>query len=561
MKKIICTIAAIAIACGGSVYATDLSVSLKIGSPIGLIDYNRKIQLDAANDKVSPLIIDSRTMIPLRFVAEAFASVVEWDDETKTATVYKNGNVTKFVVGEWSIYINGEEVPIDSPPVIVEERVMIPLRALAENVFDKALHWDDANKVIIIADKYDEYWYNSEFIDYIIRQIEGEQATPVQPDSEYIPPAHIEPIVVATPTPTPTPAQPVYDEEGFNEVVFDDASYDFTETEQPPIVPPQRPIPTPQPEPVQPPQQTYAQHGDIVDPYKPYTYEQMRQDLTALSSIYDFIQVSTLGYSVEGRELPLVKFGYGSNKIYIEAAAHGREYISASFIMEFIDQASQAYAAGGDYYGYDIAAALTENTFYIIPMLNPDGVTIAQQGPDGSADPDKIKSMRLVETMHGYLSWKSNANGVDFNANYPINWKPSVNKPNSNGTAGKSEGSEPEVQAALTLINSVEFSVFGSFHSQGEVIYWHDTGYQPETERLAEQMVNKMAKQSGFLKIGKSSSAGSGLCSYARGVLQKPAFTIEIAPYYGNIPYPDKDFDKVWEKAKLLPLMLTEQGQ
>ena len=53
---------------------------------------------------VEPQIIDSRTMIPIRAVFEKMGAIVDWDEETKTATCTKNDVVAKVTLGDKKIY-------------------------------------------------------------------------------------------------------------------------------------------------------------------------------------------------------------------------------------------------------------------------------------------------------------------------------------------------------------------------------------------------------------------------------------------------------------------------
>ncbi len=603
----------------------DNMVSLQIGCPNALIGYG-KTPIDASNPNVAPLIVNDRTMLPLRFVAEAFNAEVAWVGETKTAHISYNGTTTSVTVGESYIYVDGAPIPIDAPPVIIEERTMLPLRAIAENALGKTLYWDAQRKVAIIADDYRPYWEDDSFVDYLVslmQPVDNPMQLKTTPDSLSMagyrsPEGNISSAdggvydqayaqggdgsVFHEEIPDYTEDDHTYTGDGyadhggingntggFNNDYTDDnfnEHHDYpnhggfdegdgitgnpangggraTYTPQPTVTRTVAPSPTPTRTAIPTPRPSVPPAGmgsniayPIVKPYGPYTYETLLGDINALSQ-YDCIVSTIIGKSVEGRDIPMLKLGYGGTNIYIEATAHGREYIATSFIMKFTEEAARAYAAGESLFGYDIANLLSEYTYYIIPMLNPDGASIAQSGLGGSKDPEHIKTIKISDKVNGYKGWKANANGVDFNANYPINWRGSVNGPSSNGNAGTSGGSEPEVQAVLSLIDNIPFEVFGSFHAQGEVLYWHDTGYNADTLKKAEALTDTIAKATGFVKMARVNTAGAGLCSYARGKLQKPALTVEVAPYIGDVPYPDKDFDRVWEKAKIIPLLLA----
>ncbi len=104
-------------------------VTLTLGKNIGHVNNEAKL-LDA-----SPLIKNIRTMLPVRFVAEAFGAAVGWDGATSTATLTaENGDVIKIKVGASSLTVNGCEVALDSPAFIDSKtnRTYLPVRAVAE---------------------------------------------------------------------------------------------------------------------------------------------------------------------------------------------------------------------------------------------------------------------------------------------------------------------------------------------------------------------------------------------------------------------------------------------
>ncbi len=104
----------------------------------------------------SPIIENGRTLVPLRAVAEALGCSVVWDANTKTAS-FSMGDVMAIVtVGNDYIVVGdgvyNENVPVDSPAVIVNSRTMIPLRALSEG-FGYNVEWDAATRTVNISSK------------------------------------------------------------------------------------------------------------------------------------------------------------------------------------------------------------------------------------------------------------------------------------------------------------------------------------------------------------------------------------------------------------------------
>lgn len=109
-----------------------------------------------AGDKVIELDVpafinaDSRAMLPVRAVIEALSGTVaiKWDDATKTAFFSMGSRVFSMTVGQKTMSINGTNVAMTTAPVIVNERIFIPLRDLgvALGLNDDKIVWDDATK-------------------------------------------------------------------------------------------------------------------------------------------------------------------------------------------------------------------------------------------------------------------------------------------------------------------------------------------------------------------------------------------------------------------------------
>ncbi len=104
-------------------------------------------------DGVMPEIVNDRTLIPLRAVSETLGAEVEWNGEDKSVTVTYGDNSIVITVGNMTALVNGEEVEIDSPALIKKDRVLVPIRVIAEALGLK-VEWDDeSNSVIVDEDK------------------------------------------------------------------------------------------------------------------------------------------------------------------------------------------------------------------------------------------------------------------------------------------------------------------------------------------------------------------------------------------------------------------------
>jgi len=99
-----------------------------------------------------PAYIDNdRTMVPLRLIAEAFFTRVDWNDTDKSITVRDCDKVAQFWIGKNTVRISdsdGERFEaIDTPPQITDDRTFIPIRAVSE-ILGGIVSWDAPTKTV-----------------------------------------------------------------------------------------------------------------------------------------------------------------------------------------------------------------------------------------------------------------------------------------------------------------------------------------------------------------------------------------------------------------------------
>lgn len=103
---------------------------------------------------VPPQLIDNRTMVPLRKIFEAMGAEVEWDNYTKTVTAVKGDERVIATVDNKNVYISGETKVLDVPPMIVDDRTLVPVRFVAES-FGANVNWDEPTRTVIIMTEWD----------------------------------------------------------------------------------------------------------------------------------------------------------------------------------------------------------------------------------------------------------------------------------------------------------------------------------------------------------------------------------------------------------------------
>jgi len=98
-----------------------------------------------------PIIENDRVLVPLRAIFEEMGAVVAWNQQTSTATAtYDWGRVNISITIDSNILIrNGVEIPLDVPARIVGGRTLVPVRAIAES-FGAEVSWVNATRTVTI---------------------------------------------------------------------------------------------------------------------------------------------------------------------------------------------------------------------------------------------------------------------------------------------------------------------------------------------------------------------------------------------------------------------------
>ena len=132
--------------------ASRLEAKLVIGSKemIKSVDgVEQKVFMD-----IAPFIEGDRTMLPIRFVAEALGFNVQWDNENRTVILIDKENVVKIPVDTNQIIVNGKVYESDVKPVIRNDRTMLPIANIARALGlkdGKDIFWNGNTKEVLIT--------------------------------------------------------------------------------------------------------------------------------------------------------------------------------------------------------------------------------------------------------------------------------------------------------------------------------------------------------------------------------------------------------------------------
>jgi hypothetical protein len=121
--------------------AADLEAALPADPPI-YVEYNNTI----LGFETPPTLDSDRTLVPMRFLFEQMGADVNWDGATQTATVEKEAQNVSFSIGSKAATVNGKQELMDVPAKLVNDRTMVPLRFLSEEL-GYTVEWDAVNRV------------------------------------------------------------------------------------------------------------------------------------------------------------------------------------------------------------------------------------------------------------------------------------------------------------------------------------------------------------------------------------------------------------------------------
>lgn len=129
-------------------------ICLKVGENRAIVNGMRTTVDNDDYGTFGPLIKDDRTFVPLRFIAENMGGKVEWDGALKQIKISYEGKTVKMQIGQKTYYVGNEIKTMDTAPEIVNSRTIVPLRFVSESLgYD--VQWFDEEKKILISGKKD----------------------------------------------------------------------------------------------------------------------------------------------------------------------------------------------------------------------------------------------------------------------------------------------------------------------------------------------------------------------------------------------------------------------
>lgn len=130
-------------------------VVLVIGQPKAAVE-GQIVRVDNGSDKTVPYIAEGdRTLVPIRFISEAFGADVDWNDDTRQVTITRKDTTIVMTIDEAAYTVNGQKKTLEAPATIKNDRTFVPIRHITE-MFGKTVAYFDDMQLIAITDDLEE---------------------------------------------------------------------------------------------------------------------------------------------------------------------------------------------------------------------------------------------------------------------------------------------------------------------------------------------------------------------------------------------------------------------
>ena len=147
----------------------DVVVNLQINNP--MMEVNGLVSEVDTGRRTTPVIINGRTLVPIRAIVESFGGSVSWDGAKRAVSLSVDNKTIVLAIDSYTAYLNGKEYTLDVAPAIINGRTMLPIRFVAEGL-NLGVAWDaQSQRVTVIRNKLDSEEYN--YLSSVIPQYSG----------------------------------------------------------------------------------------------------------------------------------------------------------------------------------------------------------------------------------------------------------------------------------------------------------------------------------------------------------------------------------------------------
>lgn len=126
---------------------SETTIILKIGSPTMTVN-GKDMPIDEQG--TVPVIVNDQTLLPVRAVIEQMGETVAWNGETQEVTLTYGKDEIKLTIDSTEALLNGEKQTLDAAPTVMNDRTMLPIRFIAES-FKFNVEWNGDEQSITIS--------------------------------------------------------------------------------------------------------------------------------------------------------------------------------------------------------------------------------------------------------------------------------------------------------------------------------------------------------------------------------------------------------------------------
>lgn len=231
-------------------------------------------------------------------------------------------------------------------------------------------------------------------------------------------------------------------------------------------------------------------------------------------------------------------------QILIQGGIHAREWITSLLVTR------QAFMLREENLPLGI---------WFLPMVNPDGCTLAQTG--AKAFPAFAEELSAINGSEDFSLWKANLRGVDLNCNFDARWgkgRGNLLSPAPSSYIGTRAESEAETVALVNFTRRVQPVMTVSYHALGREVYYE---FGQTGERLARdrRIAEAVASDLGYTLVHGDLGSAGGYKDWCISALGIPALTVEIVGETHRHPLKEEDLigeDKnLWLPIKLVQML------
>lgn len=285
------------------------------------------------------------------------------------------------------------------------------------------------------------------------------------------------------------------------------------------------------------------------------TYEELCRDIQALSQEYkDFTTLRVIGKSHDERKILMFRIGLGIESLVLTGGSYGRDHINPELFVSLAKEYCKAYQEDTSLSNFNIRQLLNRCSICLIPLVNPDGFVIVQQGFDAIQNPILRQYCKIREIEH--QQWMFNAKGVDVHANFPC-------KSYVQQQVGEYPASEPETRAVMKVFEEYDTVGYLDFQSRGRITYYfrqvlpfaYTTRYHPAARFMQKISDYCIGKQ----ELDAPKKGGGTPVNYYSEFMKKPALTIETLEPSQQMETEMENIRETYREMHTLPLKIIQK--